>query len=273
MTPLLFGPASRQLFGLFHPAQGGAANAPAVLICPPFGQEAIRSHRFFRVLAERLARSGTPVLRFDYFGTGDSPGDDLDGEFEGWRVDVCTAHEALRRLVSDRRIVWLGARLGATLAVLAARSGRCDPARLLLWDPILAGGAYLDLLRERHVHALELSFCIPDRAWRRQLGTNPDAFAGEAMGFAMSETLLRQLRALRPDAVQLTALHETQVLAPDSDAAVARWCGDEAARNKPVQLAAFKHALDWASELDHDRAMVPAEAIQRLTSALNSALA
>jgi predicted alpha/beta hydrolase len=130
MTPLLFGPASRQLFGLFHAPERDSQMA--VLVCAPFGQEAIRSHRLFRVLSDRLARTGVAVLRFDYFGSGDSPGDDEDGELEGWRRDIGTAHEELRRRVGSRRIVWLGARLGGAMAVLAAKSGRCDPSRLIL---------------------------------------------------------------------------------------------------------------------------------------------
>ena len=268
MTPLLFGPLARQLFGLYHAPELGRNAGLAVLICAPFGQEAIRSHRLFRVLAERLARAGVPVLRFDYFGTGDSPGEDADGEFEGWRRDVCAAHEELRRRTGARRIVWLGARLGATLAVLAARSGRCDPARLLLWDPIVSGPAYLKHMRECHVDALERSFGSPDPAWRRQLARNPDAFTEETLGFAIAPALLRQLRSLGPHSLQLTPLHETLVLAPQEDAIVQRWCQGEAERRMPVQLSPFKHPLVWTADLHPHHAMVPAVALQRLTSAI-----
>jgi len=268
MTPLMFGPASRQMFGWFHPAQGEARAAHAVLICPPFGQEAIASHRLWHVLADRLARMGHPVLRFDYHGTGDSPGDDADGEFEGWRRDICTAHEELRRRTGADRIVWLGARLGASLAVLAAKGGRSDPARLVLWDPIVAGRDYLQWLRERHVEALERSFCIPDPVWRKQLTSDPRAFTGELLGFAVSPTLLLQLRNLGAAGLQLTALHETLVLAPDDDAAVRHWCDTEASRRIPVRYSPFKHPLRWSAEPQHGVALVPADVLQRLTNFL-----
>jgi hypothetical protein len=60
--------------------EGLDAPGAAVLLCNPFGQEAIRCHRAFRLLSARLASSGIPSLRFDYFGTGDSPGNDGEGD-------------------------------------------------------------------------------------------------------------------------------------------------------------------------------------------------
>lgn len=262
MTPMLFGPPSRQLFGLFHaPEREGNL---AMLVCMPVGQEAIRAHRLFRVLSDRLARIGVAVLRFDYHGTGDSPGDDLDGELEGWRRDVCTAHEELRRRVGPRRILWLGARLGASVAVLAAKSGHCDPTRLILWDPIVDGARYLDTLRESHVDALERSFCVPDPAWRRSLMKDGDAFTNELLGFAVSPALRQQLRSLAPKALQLTALHHTTVLADPEDHAVHQWARAQAERRMPVTISSFQHPLIWTSDPQPNNAMVPAEALQRL---------
>lgn len=262
MTPLLFGPASRQLFGLFHPAE--REGTTAVLICAPFGQEAIRAHRLLRVLADRLARAGVAVLRFDYYGCGDSPGDDADGELEGWRRDVCVAHEELQRLSQASHIVWLGARLGATIAVLSARSGRCDPARLLLWDPVFDGAHYLAHLRERHVDALERSFVVPDPAWRRGLVRQPEAFTGELVGYEISPALHGQLRALRGDAMPLTALYETTVLADADDAEAKHWAATQLARHMPLRLLPFRHPMAWTSDPHPNNAMVPAEALQRL---------
>ena len=270
MTPLLFGPVSRQLFGLYHAAQGGADGGLAVLICAPFGQEAIRSHRLFRLLADRLSRAGVAVLRFDYFGAGDSPGDDADGEFEGWRRDVCAAHEELRRRTGARRIVWLGARLGATLTLLAARNGRCDPARLVLWDPIVSGSDYLELLRQHHVEALERSFCVSDPSWRRRLAQDSNAFTDQALGFAIGPTLLQQLRSLRPNDLQLTTLHETVVLADEADnPPVERWCRDQTSRGVPLRFSSLRHSLMWTSDPHPHKDLVPMEALQQLMASIS----
>jgi len=262
MTPLLFGPASRQLFGLFHPSE--REGSTAVLICGPFGQESIRAHRLMRVLADRLARAGVAVLRFDYYGCGDSPGDDDEGELEGWRRDVGVAHDELKRLSGATHVVWLGARLGASIAVLAARSGRSDPARLLLWDPVIDGARYLSHLREKHVDALERSFVMPNPAWRRQLTRQPEHIVQELIGYALSPALYGQLRALDAAALPLTALYETTVLADADDASARHWADLQLARNLPVRLLPFKHPMAWTSDPHPNNAMVPAEALQRL---------
>ena len=267
MKPILFGPPSRRLFGLFHePARDGET---ALLICAPFGQEALRTHRLFRVLGDRLAQAGVAVLRFDCYGTGDSPGEDSEGELEGWRRDVAAAHEELRRRVGTRRILWLGARLGATVAVMAARSGRCDPSRLILWDPVIDGARYLNELRARHVEAMEVSFCVPDRTLRRRLEQDADSFTEVLMGFGLSPELPKQLRALTPQSLQLTALHDTVILADEDDQTAGQWARAEAARQIPARLAPFRHPLVWTSDPFHNSAMVPTEALQRLMVAVN----
>ncbi|AVQ80388.1 MULTISPECIES: alpha/beta fold hydrolase [unclassified Variovorax] len=266
---LMFGPASRQLFGIFHPAEDAGSAETAVLVCPPYGAEGLRTHRFFKVLAERLARAGIATLRFDFYGTGDSPGDERQGEFEGWRRDLCSAHEELRRRAPGARIVWVGARLGATLAVLAARNGRCDPVRLVLWEPVIDGRRYARFLREQHVAAIDATFCIPDLSWRRNLLREPDAVPEEALGASLSSTLRAQLAALTPDALQLTALHDTLVLAQPEDEYTAQWAAEQQSRHMPVRLAYFKHRLEWTADPYPNSAMVPADALNRLQGALH----
>lgn len=267
--PLMFGPTSRQLFGMFHRAVQAGSPGTAVLLCPPFGQEGLRTHRFFKVLAERLANEGISTLRFDFHATGDSPGDERVGEFDGWRRDLCVAHDTLRRLVPDARVVWIGARLGATIAVMAARSGRCDPDRLVLWEPILDGPQYARFLRDRHVAMVDTSFCIPDLAWRRSYLRSSQAVPEEALGVVLSERLRAQLQALEPASLSLTALHDTLVLTRPDDALTAQWAAMQQRRHMPVRLTYFQNRLDWAADPYPNSAMVPADALARLQGALH----
>src|SRR5690606_7680103 len=120
-----------------------ALDGVAALLCNPFGQEAIRAHRVFNVLADRLAQRGVPVLRFDYHATGDSPGDDDAGELMGWAMDILAAQEKLDALARPARRVWIGLRLGALLCAIASRSAAVAPDMLVFWDPVLDGAAYL----------------------------------------------------------------------------------------------------------------------------------
>lgn len=264
MTPLLFGPPGRRLFGIFHAPANGLAPSSAVLLCPPVGQELIRSHRFFRVLSDRLARSGVAVLRFDYHGTGDSPGEEAGGDLAGWQADVLAAHAELRRLAGGAPIAWCGARLGATLAAAAAHAAAAGPRQLLLWEPVLDGAAYLQGLREAHVAMLEQTFYIPPRGLRRRLAAEPEAFADGPLGFEISPLLLRQLRGLTPAGVGLAGSHGTCVLAKPDDAAARQWVEARAAQGLPVVLEPLLHALAWTEDPQPGNAMVPSEALQPL---------
>src|SRR5690242_11486928 len=78
--PVYFGPSERPLFGWLHDAERAPGASLGLVICSPFGDEAIRTQRTIRHLAEDAARAGIPALRFDYDGAGDSAGNDLDSD-------------------------------------------------------------------------------------------------------------------------------------------------------------------------------------------------
>ena len=273
MIPLLFGPPSRRLFGLYHPAESPATRAPAVLLCAPFGHEAIRTHRFYRLLAQRLARQGHAVLRFDAYGTGDSPGDDEDVELDGWRGDIVEAHRELLRRSGASQATWFGARLGATLALQAAATATPRAHRLVLWEPVLDGGAYLESLRQRHVDEIELSHVIPDATWRRDLQQDPDAFAGESMGFALAPTLRHQIRALGPATLQPPPGAEVAVIGPPDDAATASWAAGLASAHRAARWTPLRHSLNWSSNPFPNNEMVPADALRCVVAEIHEASA
>src|SRR5688500_19978584 len=95
VNPFRFGHAGRELFGVYFAPSGRALKRTAVLLCPPFGPEATRSHRLYRVLGERLARLGFGVLRFDYYGTGDSDGEFEEAACADWMRDIAVAEREL----------------------------------------------------------------------------------------------------------------------------------------------------------------------------------
>ncbi|MEN0137139.1 MAG: alpha/beta hydrolase [Rhodococcus sp. (in: high G+C Gram-positive bacteria)] len=136
-----FGPDDAPLFGVVDlPADGRCRGA--VVLCPPIGKEQVDSYRAMVYLAQQLRARGLLVLRFDYRGTGDSPGaqDDSDA-VAGWLDSIRTAVEYVRNCgVTDIGLV--GLRVGALLAAQVAAT--CAPLRAVtLWDPVIRGRGYL----------------------------------------------------------------------------------------------------------------------------------
>lgn len=183
----------RSLLGAFHPAPRLRAGGAAVLLCNPFGEEAARVHRAFRVLAGRLQDEGYASLRFDYSGTGDSSGETLDCTVESWLEDMEAAIEELRRQSGNSRIVLVGLRFGATLAALCAQREHLRIAQLVLWDPVVRGDQYLQELAEMHLAYMN------EELGQRTIATPGEGdrhFPTEALGMPISDALATQMAGI-----------------------------------------------------------------------------
>lgn len=196
MTPFFFGDQSARLFGAFHEARRPAPAAPGVLLCAPFGEEAIRIHRTFRILADRLADQGSPVLRFDYGGAGDSWGDGADTSLSTMAADIDVAHRELVDRVGERRIVWIGLRLGASAALRAAATARPRGlVGLLLWEPVADGADYLRTLATAHIRQLAHALDQPAQTIARRLPASAAEVPEEALGFPVCDAMRAELGA------------------------------------------------------------------------------
>jgi len=142
--PIYFGTPECRLFGWLHPA---AQADVGVVVCQPFGYEAICAHRGTRAFAEAIAAAGMPALRFDYLGTGDSAEIDPQADqLQAWKRDVLIAAEELQRRTGVKQICLLGFRLGAMLAALAAAQSKSVTSVIAI-SPIKSGRRYLRELR------------------------------------------------------------------------------------------------------------------------------
>ena len=144
MTPLFFGRSDAPLYGVYH-APAGPERREGIVLCYPFGQEYLRSHRAFRRLAAQLSDSGFHVLRFDYRGTGDSSGEMEDVSPSDWLDDTIVAVTELKDMTGVDRITLVGLRLGALIAAHACMS-RIGVHGLVAWDPILCGRSFREEL-------------------------------------------------------------------------------------------------------------------------------
>ncbi|SEL09707.1 Serine aminopeptidase, S33 [Pseudoxanthomonas sp. GM95] len=183
--PFHFGPR-QDLFGIYHP--GAFEHGIGVLLCPPLGQDLIRCHRLYRQLAHALAAAGADVLRFDYYGTGDSAGASEEVEWSRCMSDVATAAERLRLRSGCQQVIAFGPRLGGSLALAASTRARLD--QLILWDPVLDGAT--------HVAALDaLQAALRFDLNRFNAPRPAAALSGQWQGFAISASFRQQLTDLR----------------------------------------------------------------------------
>ncbi len=184
---LYFNSGERTIFGWLHAPPVAAKARIGLLICKPFGYEAICSHRSIRSFAENTAAIGIPSLRFDYLGTGDSSDIDADeDQLEVWTQDVTVAAEELRRLSGVDHVCVLGVRLGALLAVRAALRSTLVQS-LVLIAPIISGRRYLAELRTTRLAA---SLTLAGDHGRR----DPKDNSMEVSGFTVSPATVDALK-------------------------------------------------------------------------------
>jgi alpha-beta hydrolase superfamily lysophospholipase len=153
---IYFDSGEHQLFGWFHAPPAGAMANVGLVICKPFGYEALCSHRGLRAFAEAAAARGVPTLRIDYLGTGDSAEIDPQvDQLKAWTRDVISAVDELRRRTAVQHVCLLGVRFGALLAALAADDCAAVTS-LILIAPIVSGRRYLRELRTTRMFASQL---------------------------------------------------------------------------------------------------------------------
>lgn len=263
MTPFRFGPAARSLYGVYHAAVPPRTGADAVLICNPLGQEAVRFHRMQRVLADRLSSRGIAVLRFDYHGCGESAGEDEDADLAGWCDDLLLAHQELLRRSRAGRVSWLGVRLGASAAALASARAELAPHRLLMWDPVLDGAAYLDGLAAAHERSLAEAGVAATKA--------AAAFDGEVLGFGIGDAMIEQIRSLQPQSLDVARAAQSQLLGdsqPGPQSALGALAERWRARGLPTRVVPIAQRFDWSSEEAMNTALVPAPVLDLLAAEL-----
>lgn len=150
-TPLYFGDSllsspgckdpskSARLFGWLHEPSPEASLNTGIILCDSVGHSDTRY--LHRKLAEQLATNGFATMRFDYYGTGNSSGnDDEPGLVASWIDSINAAVDTLMASHNLAKVCLVGFRLGGTLA-LAAAAKRTDHAvsDLILWAPLARG--------------------------------------------------------------------------------------------------------------------------------------
>lgn len=253
-TALYFGPPERPRFGWLH-SSPTANPKRGVVICSPFGYEAICSQRSLRHLADAVAQAGMPALRFDYDGCGDSFGDDREpSRVQAWLASIHDAIDFLRRATGVAEVYVVGQRLGATLGALAAAT-RTDVQGFVGIAAVVAGKAYL-----RELRALQMT--VP-------LKPAPPSYQApegerEAAGFILSAETQAALTAI--DLVKQQVRPAARLLLLDRSDLPANEAWAQSLREASVDVD-YERAGDFGdSVLDPHHARVPEGMIRNAVS-------
>lgn len=169
-----------------------------MLFVPPFAEEANRSRRTVALCARALAANGWAVLVPDLHGCGDSSGELTDADWSSWRDDIRAAEDWLRGRCGRPPWLW-GLRSGCLLLAEHVQAGSA-PARVILWQPVLSGDAYLGQFLRLKVaaqalaNAAEPGVRADTRALRDRLAAGETL---EVAGYALTATLTDDLARAR----------------------------------------------------------------------------
>ena len=254
-----FGPKGAQLFGALHRPASSAGKA-GVVLCYPIGQEYMRVHRTYVELARSLAASGHCVLRFDYFGCGDSAGETASGSLEHWRENIREAIRELRARTAVSTVCLLGSRAGANL-VLDIGAGHSEVTGMVLWEPILDGAAYLADLQRAH-HRLLDSNAVLDGYEQHPLANG----VLELVGFPFTKTLHDEVAAIDLLAGgPCAAMPDSLVLAHAHKPALERFAAAQPGGTTDYTVVDETDAI-WLKADDQNKGAIPAHAIQAIVS-------
>ncbi len=253
--PFYFGSPEEQLYATYHASPVGMNRRSAILLCYPLGSEYMYAHRSFRQLAIRSNRIGFPVMRFDYYGSGDSARNDTDGTLTRWLKNIAMAIEELKRRSGASTVCLAGLRLGASLAVQAALN-RQDISGLVLWEPIINGKNYLAELQEEHQRRLWYLSSPPD--------ANESKLITEVHGFALSEAMITDLQDL--DLLTVSRKPSTEIFVTEKIALppVQGFLTHLSGLGSHVKYQEIDGPTLWSE--DPDKALVPHQVLQAIVT-------
>lgn len=247
--PGYFGTEDRKLFGWFHAQNGRTESNTCVVLCQPLSLDYMSAYRSMRYLADELANQGIPVLRFDYFGTGDSGGyteDDQTVDYCLWSIDQAVKHA--KETTHCENIVLVGFRFGATMAAIYSSQNQVEG--LVCWAPIESGKRYL-----REIKALKLSAEDTSQP-------NDDGLL-EAAGMVYWEKTQDKIRAIKldslaPQANQIMIIPRDDL--PVNEKLKTAWLQNSNAQIEQLELPGSEGMLFLAEDT-----VVPHESFRKLT--------
>ncbi|MCB1679158.1 MAG: hydrolase 1, exosortase A system-associated [Halioglobus sp.] len=208
-----------------RPASGWVVHVPA------FAEEMNKSRAMVSRQARALAARGYAVVVPDLYGTGDSAGELREATWALWQRNVEAVLDWVGEHGAGGVCLW-GLRTGCLLALQVARARHRQVARLVLWQPVLAGRQFLtQFLRLRMAAGLSDGRGETTAILRERLDSGETL---EVAGYELAPGLASQLE-------QVSA----QDLPPPADLAVV-WLELAGRADQPLSPAAQRVLQAWA---------------------------
>lgn len=154
LTPVTFlNKGGLRLFGMLHRPAVPCASGVAVILLSPGVKMRVAPHRLYLDMAERFVSLGYPVLRFDFYGLGDSEGEateellaDLYGAIQVGRYigDTMAAMDWMERQLGISRFILSGLCGGAITGLLTGAQDNRVVGLLGLAIPVTLDGSHID---------------------------------------------------------------------------------------------------------------------------------
>jgi pimeloyl-ACP methyl ester carboxylesterase len=215
------------------------------------------SHMAFRKLAGLLTREGFHVLRFDYYGTGDSAGDSSGGSLAEWRQNLVAAAADLRECADVSKVSVIGFRLGAALAASAGLRA----ANLILWEPVVSGPQYIDELRR--IHSRQFSnLLFPPPLPRRGAG-------GDLLGYGISAEMEADIEAFDLRAHLATDADHIALVTSDERVDYASLSADLSRRTADGRTTfEYCYVADESATRNQEAMLLSTQVLQTMTAVL-----
>lgn len=183
--PCYFGVEGKQLIGWVHSSQNCKSLDKCLVLCPPLGVEYMSTYRSYRYIADYFALAGITTMRFDYHGTGDSSGFNLnENRLPDWLDSIEQSCQYLKTKSGCSQIGLFGFRMGGTFATLMAE--KVDAKFLILWSIFDQGKRFI-----REIRAMQLTSAIQENQEENLLE------AGGIVYWPETENAIREIDLLK----------------------------------------------------------------------------
>ena len=142
--PLYIENDNKHIFAVIHTPEK-TTKKKGIIFVHPYAEEKQRVDRILVGFARRLCSKGWFVMRFDFYGCGDSEGNFEELSNETQISDLQNVKNHFVKATGVEEVCLFGVRLGANIAIQYAGMDN-NITNIILWSPMLNGVGYAETL-------------------------------------------------------------------------------------------------------------------------------